>query len=340
MKTAQRLLAGSLFLLASSSGVSSASSTETVDRVILFPRLLAGQVVTYDIGYSADTTTNTESNVAAPMAPTAGQANQHFLLRVEVLNLGNDPAKAFAHLRTQILDSDAAQAGAAQPSDPSTVSLPQAKTVEFTIHASGQVSDVTGLESLNSDERAAWQSWIARFGVGAALPEKGVKPGEKWRTEEPITTALLTGLSWDKESQYVDNEPCGTISAFVPPPTAPSELTPVSAKQGATNPAASTQEPCAVILTTATIKQKSPQKDGTPDDYKLHDLRTYGVAKGKNEVISYISLKTGIVVRASEDANQSMNVIVAKTDGSNRVHYIIEAQSHTRVMLAAPSPAR
>lgn len=102
---------------------------------------------------------------------------------------------------------------------------------------------------------------------------------------------------------------------------------------------AQSQEKCAVILTTATMKQKSSQKDATPEDYKLHDLRTMGSAKGKNQIISYFSLKTGLVVRATEDANQSMSVIVAKTDGSNRVHYTIDAESHAQVLLLADAPA-
>ena len=63
-----------------------------------------------------------------------------------------------------------------------------------------------------------------------------------------------------------------------------------------------------------------------------------GIAKGKNETITYISLKTGLVVRATEDANQSLNVIVAKTDGSNRVHYTIDAESHAQVLLLAETP--
>jgi hypothetical protein len=64
-----------------------------------------------------------------------------------------------------------------------------------------------------------------------------------------------------------------------------------------------------------------------------------GSAKGKNQIISYFSLITGLVVRATEDANQSMSVIVAKTDGSNRVHYTIDAESHAQVLLLADAPA-
>jgi hypothetical protein len=300
-------------------------ATEAPPRIISFPKLAVGQSVTYEIGYRSSTKTDTESSVAAPMAPSGGQTEAHLLLQVDVENVSADAGKPAAHLRTRLLDPDSSAAKTSAPaaSDGSNSASPGAKVVEFTLHANGQISDMTGFEALAPNERAAWQEWLARFGVGAAMPEKALKPGEKWRIEEPITNALLTGLSWDKESQYVDDEPCAV--ALASPSTAPN-----SGSRGGAN---SSPESCAVILTTATLKQKNPQKEATPEDYRLHDLRTYGVAKGKNEVISYISLKTGLVVRATEDANQSLNVIVAKSDGSNSVHYIIEAESHTQVLL-------
>jgi hypothetical protein len=305
-------------------------ATETPARVISFPQFAAGQSVTYEVGYRASTNTDTESSVAAPMAPTGGQTEAHLLLQVDVENVSSDAGKRVVHLRTRLLDPNASAVTTAAPaaSGASNGTSPAPKVVEFTLHANGQISDVTGIADLAPNERAAWQEWLARFGVGAAIPEKALKPGEKWRVEEPITTALLTGLSWDKESQYVDDEPCAVALASQSPADN-------SASAASANGA---PESCAVILTTATLKQKNPQKDSTPEDYRLHDLRTYGVAKGKNEIISYISLKTGLVVRATEDANQSLNVIIAKSDGSNRVHYLIDAQSHTQVLLkSAPA---
>jgi len=122
----------------------------------------------------------------------------------------------------------------------------------------------------------------------------------------------------------VDDEPCGAA---------------IAVSQNDSSRPVGAPETCAAILTTALLRQKSPQKDATPEDYKLHDLRTSGIAKGKNEVITYISLKTGLVVRATEDANQSMSVTVAKADGSNRVHYNIDAQSHLQVRLTVASLA-
>lgn len=296
------------------------------DYVILFPKLRIGQTINYQIGYRAETRTTTESTVAAPMAPTGGQTDAHLLLQVEVEGLRSEAGKAAARLRTRIIEQDAVvPMNSAARTNGTENSVKPGKSVEFTLHADGQVTDVNGLDKLSSEEQAVWQEWVARFGGGAALPQKGVKPGEKWKTDEPITSALLTGLSWEKESEYVNDAPCGAR-----------KMTP----QGDLAAELQAQETCAVILTTATMKQKSPQKDATPEDYKLHDLRTMGIAKGKNETITYISLTTGLVVRATEDANQSLDVIVAKSDASNRVHYMVDAESHAQILLLADSPAR
>jgi hypothetical protein len=311
------------------------AANENVGRVVLFPKLSVGQTFRYQIGYRATTNTNTESTVAAPMAPTGGQTNANLLLQVEVDDLRVDAGRTVARLRTQIVEPDAAipkamasdanaSSNSGQNPNDATKSGKRGKKVEFVLHADGQVTDVEGLDRLSADEQAAWQEWVARFGGGAALPEKGIKPGDKWKAEEPITNALLASLSWEKESEYVNDAPCGAMN-----------LTP----QADLASGAQSQETCAVILTTAILKQKSSQKDATPEDYKLHDLRTMGLATGKNETITYISLKTGLVVRATEDAKQSMNVIVAKTDGSNRVHYTIDAESHAQVMLLAETAA-
>lgn len=297
-------------------------------HTILFPRLAEGQSVVYEIGYRALTKTTAESTVAAPMAPPRGETDARLFLQVEVEKISTEAGKPLAQLRTRIVDPDSFSAASAggpptpQSAAPHDDNSKPPRIVEFTLHSNGQVTDLTGFDALSTDEKAAWQEWVARFGVGAALPKKGVKPGEKWRTDEPIANALLTGLSWEKDSQYVDNEPCPSTSA---------------PEQTKSFPASASSESCAVILTTAILKQKSPQKDATPDDYLLHDLRTSGIAWGKNEIITYISRATGLVVRATEDANQSLNVMVAKSDGSNRVFYLIDAQSHAQVLML-PNP--
>ena len=122
---------------------------------------------------------------------------------------------------------------------------------------------------------------------------------------------------------YVRNEPCQ-----------PSQLS----LQGELSASNGPPDTCAVLLTTATLKQNSSPKDATPEDFKIRELKVTGTAKGTNETITYISLKTGLVVRATEEANQAMDVAVAKADGSNRVHYNVDAKSHSEVLLVTETP--
>ena len=42
----------------------------------------------------------------------------------------------------------------------------------------------------------------------------------------------------------------------------------------------------------------------------------------------YISRKTGLLLRASEDIQQALDVTIAKADGSNQVQYLVEVNSH------------
>ena len=107
---------------------------------------------------------------------------------------------------------------------------------------------------------------------------------------------------------------------------------------GDVSPSSGPTDTCAVLLTTAKLKQNSSSKDATPQDFKLHELRTTGTAKGTNEIITYVSLKSGLVVRATEDATQFMDVVVAQADGSNRVHFNVDAKSHAEVLLVTETP--
>lgn len=307
----------------------SAAPRNDADRVILFPKLHVGQILRYQVGFRATTNTSTESSVAAPMAPTGGQTNANILLQAEVEDLRGGAGETLARLRVRIIDpSDlavnrGAPSNTAQPSHTEKGSAQPGKTLLLTLQRDGQVTDVQGLDRLAPDELAAWQEWVARFAGAAVFPENGVRPGQKWKREEPIANAMLAGLSWEKESEYVNNAPCAAVKL---------------SRGGDPAAVQRPRETCAVILTTALLKQKSSPKDATPEDYKLHDLRNSGTARGKNQIISYFSLKTGLLLRASEDANQSMNLTVSKTDGSNQVHYSIDAESHAQVLLLADVP--
>jgi hypothetical protein len=297
-------------------------------RVKLIPELHGGQTVTYLIRYRSDKNVKTESNVVAPMAPNAAQMDANELLQIVILDVQQQSSRGAVHARAQFL---ALNSGAwlKKPGGKDTDGDTQhgdsdRKSVEFAILPDGSMGKLTGLESLLPEQQQAWQSWAARFAMAWTLPQNGVKLGEKWKSDQPENSgAPIAGLSWARESTYVRNENCRAQQQSV---------------TGEFSPSSGPPEICAVLLTTATLKQNSSPRDATPEGFKLHELKTRGTAKGTNEIITYISLKTRLVVRATEEAHQSMDVTVAKADESNRVHYNVDAKSHSEVLLVAETP--
>jgi len=297
-------------------------------RINLLPRLRPGQTITYLIGFQSDKTVKTESKVVAPMAPNAAQIDAHGLLRVEILDVQQSGSKAAIHARGRFLTLDSGvwlkRPGDRKPDWDKQRVDPHGKGIDFTISPDGSVNEVKGLDTLFPEQQQAWQQWVARFALAWTLPADGMKFGEKWKSEQAEQAgAPIAGLHWARESSYVRDEPCQASQLSI--------MGDVSASSGP-------PDTCAVLLTTATLKQKSSSKDATPEDFKLHELRTMGTAKGAAEIITYISLKSGLVVRATEETSQFMDVVVAKADASNRVHYNVDAKSHSEVLLVTETP--
>jgi len=297
-------------------------------RINLLPRLQPGQTITYLIRFQSDKTIKTESKVVAPMVPNAAQIDAHGLLRVEILDVQQPGSKAAIHARGRFLTLDSGvwlkRPGDKKPDWDKQRVDPHGKSIDFTISPDGSVNEVKGLDTLFPEQQQAWQQWVARFALAWTLPADGMKFGEKWKSEQAEQAgAPIAGLHWARESSYVRDEPCQASQLSI--------MGDVSASSGP-------PDTCAVLLTTATLKQKSSSKDGTPEDFKLHELRTMGTAKGAGEIITYISLKSGLVVRATEETSQFMDVVVAKADASNRVHYNVDAKSHSEVLLVTETP--
>jgi len=308
--------------------LAAASLCASGGRVHLLPQLQPGQTITYLIRFQSDKSVKTESNVVAPMTPDAAQIDAHGLLRVEILDLQEIGSKTAIHARGQFLTLDSGVwlrgPNDKKPDGNKERVDPNGKIIEFTISPDGSVNNVKGLDSLFPEQQRAWQQWVARFALAWTLPADGMKPGEKWKSEQAQQAgAPIAGLNWARESKYVKDEPCqaGQLS-----------LT------GDVSPSSGPPDTCAVILTLATLKQKSSSKDATPEDFRLHELRTMGTAKGTSEIITYISLKSGLVVRATEDTSQFMDVVVAQADDSNRVHYDVDAKGHSEVLLITETP--
>jgi hypothetical protein len=258
--------------------------------VNLFPRLQAGQTLSYQISYHSDKHIKTQSSVIVATPADSAKIDVNALLRLEILGVRAQGNRAVIHARTrfEVLDSDSHfKTPEFDPPSPEVQRQdPKGKVIEFTILPDGRLDQVTGLDALFPEQQQAWQEWASRFLLAAAFPSPGIRMAEKWNSVQ------------------------GSV--------APSDAEP---------------ETCAVILTTATLNQGSKEKNATPEEFKLHELRTAGTARGANRIITYISLKTGLLMRATEEASQQMNVTVAKADGSNRVHYDVNAKSHSEVVL-------
>lgn len=297
-------------------------------RADLLPRLQPGQTLTYLIRFRSDKNVKTESNLVIPLAPASSKVDTRGLLRIQILDLQEVGGRLKVHARSDFLGNDTgepASKNASQKKEPLQGSLkPEGNPVEFTISPGGFAEKVTGLDALTLEQQQIWQEWLARFTMAWALPSPSAKIGDKWKTEQPEPAASpIAVLSWARDSSYVRDEPCDPAQLSIT-----GEVTPPNGSTGT----------CAVLLTTAKLVQKSSPKDATPEDFKLHQLKTMGAAKGSNEIISYISLSTGLVVRATEDATQQMDVVVAKADGSSGVRYSVDAKSQLEVLLLTQAP--
>ena len=297
-------------------------------RVNLIPKLQPSQTITYLIRFQSDKTVKTESKVVAPMGPNAAHVDANGLLRVEILGVQETGNKTVVHARAQFLTLgygvSSKMKGDTKPKGESLSAHPAGKFVEFTISPDGSVNNPNGLDSLLPEQQQAWQQWAARFALAWTLPANGMKSGEKWVWQQAEQSrSPIAGLNWERQSIYVKNEPCQASHLSI---------------TGEVSRSNTPSDTCAVLLTTAKLRQKSSSKDATPEDFKLHELRTMGTAKGANEIITYVSLKSGLVVRATEETSQFMDVIVAQADGSNRVHYNVDAKSHSEVLLITETP--
>lgn len=301
-------------------------------RMTLFPQLRPGQKLSYLIVLRSKKNVRTESKVVNPAGPQDSQSDAQWIVRLEILDVQPQGARAAIHARSRLQEVNASQG---EKNPPSTESAPETandspeRFVEFTILPDGRVDSLKNLDSIFSEQRDAWQQWLRQFAMAAAFPRDGVQRGQSWKSTEPEQApSPVDRLEWQKTSTYVRDEPCSPVQLNA---------------AGEAQPAAAPRETCAVILTEAHLKQKSPIKDTTPGDYKLRDLHTSGSAAGANETISYISLRTGLVTRVTENAKQSVDVLVAKSDNTNQIRYTITAASHSELLLlseSSPSPQK
>ena len=287
-------------------------------RIPLTPSLHAGQTLIYQIELSGSRSTKVESQVTAPQSPPSTDLNAFCLLQVDV----EEASAAGFRLKTYLSEKNSARSSQKSSSDQIT-SAPD-KLVEVRIARSGSASQIEGFDKLSAAQQYAWNAWLSRFTSSMTFPKSGLRRGQRWETSEPETSpSPIAGLSWERKHEYVKPEAC------------------TPGRNAATDKigkAQATSEMCAIIFVRARLRQKSSPKNTTPQDYELRGLTTSGIATGGNETVLYISANTGILVRSTEDVQQSMDVTVALKDGSNQVRYRINARSHSQIQLLPDVP--
>jgi hypothetical protein len=302
-------------------------SSALAQKALPNPQWKPGETFVYLVHQMINRNVHARSALSLPDTPTEASFDVRGLLQVEVLGSGSSSAAAEIRLRTWFLALNS-EMGAIRkgkkPNDEARARVPaEGKEVECTLQPDGQISDLTGLEKLALEQQDAWREWAAQFTAAFVAIQMKRKRGDKWSGEELETSpSPIDELRWQKKYRYVHDESCSSV-----------RFDSVGNLQRGKS-----SEGCAVILTEAKLRQKSSPQDATPPDYKLRGLRTRGTANGSNETILYISRKTGMLVRATQEAKQQMDVVILETNGGSQVHYGVTATANSTVELVSDLP--
>ncbi len=267
------------------------------------------------------TTSRSSGLIEDPQGPSKSEVSLAATVRVEIL-----PAAPDAPLRVRTTYEKSSATTKSDSYDPSLAVLEEqyrkleGRSLEFSFDALGKAANYTGLEGLFPDEKAATaaREWFSQLATGIDLPREGVIPGQSWSSVRTNVAGMpLLGLTWRTESTYLRDEPC-----FLPDSSAPAP-SPATAAEADT---------CAVIRTRLSVAQR-PMKNPTPDDYRRHNMHTSGKLSSSGESVSYISRKTGWIVRVTQTSLEEMDVTLLASDGGSKLRINGRVESSTRILL-------
>ena len=255
--------------------------------------------------------------VEDPQAPRQVETTFRALIRFEVLEVTQAEVRFRAHFEsaTAILRSDSF--------DPLAATLEEnyrkldGQGFEFVLENGGKVKQLIGLPQVLTHERTAGalRDWLDLLFSRSNLPA-GAAPGQKWTSEEVQPASPLAGVVWRARSTYVRKGPCRE-----PAPPTGGMVTP--------DPPA---EECAVIETrTEILRPPGAAADPTPEDYRVRGLRTSGKWSGTGETLSYISLRTGLLVSRTQTMKESLEFTVTGGDGQRQLKYSSRAATETHI---------
>jgi hypothetical protein len=316
------------------------TAPEKPPRISLSPRFSPGQSFLYQMKFE-NTTTGSRSGLASdPQGPSKLTITWDTTIRLDILT-GESAVPGSFRLR---ISYDKSSADVRSDSfDPDAAGLQDqysklaGKQIEFMLDGNGKVLSVTGLEDVVQGDQALEDArrWLTQITSGPDAPDGGVMEGQKWSSDEAADSLPIAGLAWHSESEYLRNEPCHLATADqanpAPAPSTANEV-PIPASL------ADAGETCAVILSSLNLISPKSLRDPTPQPYQQNGMKTAGKVDGAGQSLSYISLKTGLVVSVTQTSNQTMDVTFT-TPHFDSFHYAGTILSHSQVSMVNSTPA-
>lgn len=311
---------------------SAAQRGAATGKLLLAPHYVAGQVERYQL----ETTTTTESHRGGAVRDPQGSGKLTLtwsaISRMEVLSAErNAQGQPNGKVRLRSTYEKSAAKAESATYDPEAVALEAqynglaGKSFEFTLDATGKVSDIKGIEGLGKNaegnEAESLRAWLAQFSASSNGPRGGVVVGQTWVTDQPVPAAPLAGLAWHSRSTYLRDDLCQIANS-----------------DGAANAMAG--ETCAVILTKLVLGGARPGRDATPESYRSQGLRTRGTWTGEGSSLIYISLSTGRIVSATQSSTEHMDFTVSTPQGETRMAYQGAVESRSQLALLPPAPPK
>ncbi len=299
------------------------TSANAPPRVSLTPRFSPGQSFRYEMVFETTTAASRSGLASDPQGPANRVITWEAEIRLEVLPAPSSAPGAI-RLRTTYEKSNAEMHSDTFEPDATALELQykklEGKVLEFTLDAGGKVISASGLEGIASDEKSleTARASIAQLASGPGAPVGGVAIGQKWSSVQAAESLPISGLVWRTVSEYMRDEQCPRTS----PAGAP------SSSGEAANAVAS--ETCAVIASHLDMVRPKRLRDPTPEEYRKNGVRTAGTWDGSGENISYVSLRTGQVVRMTQTDSEQMDVTFT-TSANSSLHYTGTTQSRLQV---------
>lgn len=304
-------------------------------RIHLIPHYSTGQVLRYDVQLQTKTMAHAVGPIVDPEGATKFDQSVNVILRLDVLSAAR---AADGPVRLRATYERVTASSKSNSYDPAAEELEkqyerlQGRSIEFSLHPDGKISDISGLQdvAVNPARAAEMNQWMSQITIGASVPRKGIAIGEKWSSVEPLSGAPLAGVSWRTKSTYQSDEPCNVSGPKI------------DSAAVAKNPPVSDSAPdeCAVILTRSEMRESRGRGDRTPIEYKKNGLRTSGEWKGAGESLTAISLRSGLVISVTQSGTTHMDFTVTAAATGNQVHYTADTQSQAQITLLPESQSK